>query len=149
MALKRKEKTLKVIPILEVQSSSDLPARLEIISEQTGLSTLNLLQKWMLQEETLIGIMQRNKEPKVEQAEKRPAPQKNTDDKRKSTEAIPSDPGNPNYRKTLVKMAQKLKKSGMSLNKIAENFNEEKVPTVSGTGKWYYSSIANLLNSKR
>ena len=38
---------------------------------------------------------------------------------------------------------------GMTLNKIAKTFNEERVPTVSGAGKWYYSSVANLLNAKK
>ena len=64
---------------------------------------------------------------------------------KKRTETIPSDLGNPNYRKTLIKRAQKLKKEGMTLKKIAETFNEEKVATMSGTGNWYPSSIANLL----
>jgi hypothetical protein len=40
-----------------------------------------------------------------------------------------------------------LKKEGMTLVKIAEIFNEENVQTVSGKGKWYSSSITNLLNS--
>ena len=141
----------KIIPILEVHSGSDLPVRLEKISAQTGLSPHNLLQKWMLQEETLIGIMQSNKEAKPAQAETQPDvdPQKNTDDQRKSTEGIPSDPGSPNYRKMLIKRIQKLKKEGMTLKKIAETFNEEKVLTVSGAGKWYSSSIANLMQSKK
>ena len=139
-----------MIPVLEVQSGSDLPAKLEKISEQTGLSSLSLLQKWMLQEETLIGIVQRNKESKPEQVETKPdvAQQKNTDAQRKSSDATPPDPGSPNYRKMLIKRVQKLKKAGMSFNKIAQTFNEEKVLTVSGTGKWYTSSITNLLKSK-
>ena len=151
LALKKDAKSpVKMIPILEVQSDSELPAKLETISEQTGLSPLSLLQKWMLQEETLIGIIQRTKEPKAEQTETRSnaeSPQ-NTDDQRKNPEAIPPDPSSPNYRKMLIKRVQKLKKEGMTLNKIAKTFNDEKVLTVSGTGKWYSSSIANLLQSK-
>jgi hypothetical protein len=118
--------------------------------EQTGISPPDLFLKWVLQEETLIGVMQRNKEPMAEQAETRPdvAPQKGTAAQKKSAETIPPGPGDPNYRKTVVKRAQKLKKEGMTLKKIAETFNEEKVATVSGTGKWYSSSVANLLNSK-
>ena len=55
----------------------------------------------------------------------------------------------PGYRKELVKRAKMLKKEGMTHNKIAKTFNDEKVPTVSGTGKWYANSIANLLKSKK
>jgi hypothetical protein len=49
----------------------------------------------------------------------------------------------------LKRNAKKLKKEGMSQQKIAETFNEEKVATVSGTGKWYSSSINTLLNLKK
>ena len=39
--------------------------------------------------------------------------------------------------------------AGITLKKIAETFNDEKVSTVSGTGKWYASSINNLMKSKK
>ena len=141
----------KMIPMLEVQSGSDLPAKFERISEQTGLSPLSLLQKWMLQEETLIGIMQRSKETKADQTEAIPdvALQKNTDDQRKSAESIPIDPDSPKYRKSLIKRVQKLKREGMTISRIAKTFNEENVQTVSGKGKWYSNSIVSLLHSKR
>ena len=94
--------------------------------------------------------MQSHKEPMKEQTEKRPgvAPQKNTAAQKKNSESIPPNTGNPSYRKTLIKRVQKLKKEGMTLKKIADTFNEEKVPTVSGTGKWYTSSISLLFKSK-
>ena len=151
MALKRNtKKPAKIVPLLEVQSSSDLTVRLEKISKQTGLSSTSLLQKWILQEETLIGVMQRNKKPMKEQAETRldVAQQKTPAARKKRAKAIPSDSGKPNYRKELVKKATMLKKEGMTLQKIAQTFNEEKVATVSGTGKWYASSISLLLKSK-
>ena len=127
---------------LELPFDSDLLLRMEKISEQTGLSSLSLLQKWILQEESLIGVIQRNKETAPKRAKARP-------DVSKSSKAVQPGPGNPEYRKTLVKRALKLKKEGMTLKKVAETFNDEKVPTVSGTGKWYSSSINNLLNSKK
>jgi intein-encoded DNA endonuclease-like protein len=61
---------------------------------------------------------------------------------------ISLDPNSPDYRKTLVKKTKKLKKEGMTLKQIAETFNDEKVLTLSGTGKWYASSINNLLSKK-
>ena len=62
---------------------------------------------------------------------------------------ISLDHKSPGYRKEILKMAGTLKKKGMTHNKIAKTFNDGKIPTVSGTGKWYASSIANLLHSKR
>jgi hypothetical protein len=58
------------------------------------------------------------------------------------------NPATPDYRKILVERAKELKKEGKTLVKIAEIFNEENLQTVSGKGKWYSSSIVNLLNSK-
>jgi hypothetical protein len=38
-----------------------------------------------------------------------------------------------------------MKEQGMSSVKIAEQFNKEGVMTVSGTGKWYSSSVFQFL----
>jgi hypothetical protein len=155
MARRKNLKDQPKTALLEIPSSSDLPLRLEKISEQTGLSPLNLLQKWILQEESLIGVIQRSKDPAPEQAGAKAPPHKGQVRSKanpsvsKSAKVVPSVPGNPNYRKTLVNRAKKLKKEGMTLKKIAETFNDEKVQTMSGTGKWYASSINNLLNSKK
>ena len=67
---------------------------------------------------------------------------------REQAETEKIDPNSPNYRKILIKRAKKLKKKGITLAKIAEIFNEENLQTVSGKGKWYSSSIINLLSSK-
>ena len=151
MALRKNVKNQPKTGLLEIPLNSDLLLRIERISGKTGLSSLNLFQKWVLQEESLIGLMQRNKEQAAEQTETRPsvAERKNPAAQRKRTEAVPSDPGSPGYRETLVKRAKQLKKEGMTLKKIAETFNDEKVSTVSGTGKWYASSIDNLMKSKK
>ena len=151
MAFKRvKKNTTKTIPLLEIQPDGNLQARIEKISERTGLSTHDLFQKWILQEETLIGIIRNNKsmEEKAETS-RDDKPQRKPVARRKSTESVLTDTSSLNYRKTLIKMAMKYKKDGMTLKKIAETFNEEKVLTVSGAGKWYSSSIANLMKAKK
>ena len=51
---------------------SDLRSRIEKISEQTGLDFVNLLQKWMLQEESLIGRMRYGEGRAAEKGEIRP-----------------------------------------------------------------------------
>ena len=138
MALRRNVKNQDNAITIELPIDSDLLLRMEKISEQTGLSCLSLFQKWVLQEESMIGLMRYGKgqtAKKVEVGKK--TSQRQTSDKTVDL----------NYRKTLAKRAKKLKKEGMTLKKIAEIFNEEKVATVSGIGKWYTSSIAWLMNS--
>ena len=149
MALRKavKQKPEKII-IHNVPIGSDLQSRLEKISKQTGLSHANLIQKWILQEEFLIGLARYGKERETAQAKKnRKADRQQISDFSEQEETVVIDHGNPNYRKMLAKKAKKLKKEGMTLKKISETFNEEKVATVSGTGKWYTSSISWLLNS--
>ncbi|MDR2175566.1 MAG: hypothetical protein LBO82_06480 [Synergistaceae bacterium] len=150
MAFKKEaKKRLKAVPFLEEPENSDLPERLQKISEQTGLSSLSLLQKWILQEESLIGLMQRSKTQTAKQSEilHDASPQQSSDvqEREKNTEVSPDSP---NYRKMLIGKAEKLKNAGATLVKIAAIFNEEKLPTVSGKGKWYSSSLTVLLNSK-
>ena len=131
--------------------NKDMLFRIKDIVEQTGLSPSDLFLKWILQEEALIGLTLRNKGETAEQAKTRPRviSQKIPVAQEKSAEAVPLKPSNPNYRKTLAKRIKQLKKEGMTLKKIAEIFNDETIPTVSGTGKWYSSSIANLMNSRK
>ena len=138
------------MPLLEISSGSDLPLRLEKISEQTGLTFLELLQNWILQEESLINTIQQNDVPIPKQTETHPniPDQKNPVAKRERPKTVPPEASSLRYRTMLVKRAKRLKKAGMTLKKIAETFNDEKMPTVSGAGKWYASSIANLLKSK-
>ena len=52
-----------------------------------------------------------------------------------------AEPADPDYRIKLIRRIQKLKKEGIGAKKIAELFNSEGIRTVSGTGKWYASSI--------
>jgi len=151
MAVKKKIKERPEESYWKPLISDELLFRIMTIAGQTGVSPPDIILKWVLQEEALIGFMKNNKEPMKEHAETRPSidPQKNTAVRKKRAETIPSDSGGPNYRKTLIKRAQKLKKDGMTLKKIAETFNEEKVLTVSETGKWYASSVSNLLKPKK
>jgi hypothetical protein len=143
----------------EMPVNSDLSARVQKISEQTGLSPQDLFRKWVLQEESLIGLMrqgQSGKEQKTQKAQaaerketrtkisRQPVPASR---KRKEAQKADSHDGE-KYQKTLIQRAAKLKKEGMTLVKIAEVFNAENLQTISGKGKWYASSLIRLLNSK-
>jgi hypothetical protein len=146
---------IEIVSPLEIPFS-DLSARLQKISEQTGLSSHNLLQKWILQEESLIGLMQhgqRGQEQKGHTAEQekalpevsqQPVPASR---RREETQEAGSH-GGANYRKTLIERAMKLKKEGMTLAQIAEVFNDENIQTLSGKGKWNAGPLARFLNAK-
>ena len=146
----RKRKKQPQTIILDVPFDSDLALRIGKISEQTKLSLPDLVQKWVLQEESLIGLMRYGKEqmPAQTDGEYPSTDQRQATDVQEEDETAEDGPGSPNYRKMLFKRAKKLRKEGITLRGIAETFNEEKLPTVSGTGKWYTSSITWLMNSK-
>jgi hypothetical protein len=149
MAVRKKNiKSQPETTIPEIAITQDLRSRIEKISEQTGLNTPALFQKWVLQEESLIGLIQRSRNETTEQAPNQPAVvTQQVSDVQKQEEFEEINPDDPNYRKILIKRVKKLKKEGITLVKIAEIFNEENVQTVSGKGKWYSSSITNLLKS--
>ena len=155
MALRKnvKQETEK-ITLLDVPIDSDLPIRMENISKQTGLSHFNLVQKWILQEESLLGFMSYRKEqtePGTARRKTTGAEKQEVKEVKEVTAAVDPliNPKSADYRKTIARKAKKLKKEGMTLKKIAETFNEEKVSTISGTGKWYTSSITWLINSAK
>jgi hypothetical protein len=145
---KMKQKKTEFIP--EIPVNSDLFPRLQNISEQTGLSFYDILQKWVLQEESLIGLLQRGKEnsPLQTEARQEPSRKRASGARRQKKNSNSDSPYNAEYRKTLVERAAKLKQDGMTLKKIAEIFNEEKVSTARGKGIWYPSSIIRLLKDK-
>ena len=131
--------------------SKDMVFRIMKIVEQTGLSPTDLVQKWILQEESMIGLMQSRKDQTIKQpkmAADTPV-KKTVTVRKKGAKDVSLDHKNPGYRKELVSKVKKLKKAGMTFKKIAETFNDEKVATISGTGKWYASSINILLNPKK
>jgi hypothetical protein len=149
MAFRKNARSQVETITFQVPAGSDLLSRIEKISAQTGLGTQDLFQKWVLQEESLIGLMRRGQDPAAEEAEMCPdIPAQQIPDVQEQEETVEVGPDSPNYRKNLIERVKKLKKEGTTLVRIAEIFNEENVQTVSGKGKWYSSSIINLLNSK-
>jgi len=48
------------------------------------------------------------------------------------------------YKLQIIKKINELKDSGLTLTKIAEKFNKEKVKTLSGTGKWNPGTLSKL-----
>ncbi|MDR1515538.1 MAG: recombinase family protein [Synergistaceae bacterium] len=137
-------------PFFEIPINSDFPSRLQNILEQTGLSSYDILQKWILQEESLIGFFKRSKEDFSRQAEARQGtPRKQASSVGRQKKTLNTGPRySSSDRETLVAKAARFKEDGMTLKKIAETFNEEQMPTARGKGKWYPSSIVRLLKYK-
>jgi hypothetical protein len=150
MALRKNLKSQIKTIVFQIPIDSDLPSRIENISEQTGLDTLDLFQKWVLQEESLIGLMRHSGDHTTKQAETHSeADREQVPDVQEQKEPEKINPHDkPNYRKMLVKRAKKLQKEGMTLNRIAKTFNDENLPTVSGTGKWHATSLIRFLNAE-
>jgi hypothetical protein len=46
---------------------------------------------------------------------------------------------------SLMCQIKTLREAGMSLSAIAQKFNQDNVPTVSGSGKWHHGAISRLL----
>ena len=149
MALRKNARQETKTINVKVPIYSDLSFRLEKISKQTGLSNFNLIQKWVLQEESLLGIMLYKERMEQTAPSKRTVRQKKISGVKEQGDPAAIDPQSQAYRKALAKRVKKLKKEGMTFKKIAETFNDENISTVSGTGKWYTSSITWLLNSMK
>ena len=122
--------------------SEELLFRIKNIVEQTGISQTDLFLKWVLQEESWIGLIQSAQGQTASQS-------KTVVNKPVQKVKGTKDASAKDDRKELVKKAEALKKKGLSYKKIAEIFNDEKIPTMSGAGKWYASSTSNLLKSKK
>ena len=149
MAIRKTVKSQNRTITIDVPANSGLARKLEKVSKQTGLSPHELLQKWILQEESMIGVIHRSQGQAPEQIEEGPdfpADEIPTAQGRNSKD-LPHN--SPEYRRMLFRKAKQLRKAGMTLKKIADTFNDENLVTVSGSGKWYSSSIVNLLNSKK
>ena len=145
MAIKRNLKSKSEEEFWKPLISDELAFRIMNIAGQTGISPPDVILKWVLQEEAWIGLMQSGK---AQTATPPKTAADNSVRKKKGANDVPLDHKSPGYKKELVKRVKKLKKEGMTLKKIAETFNDEKVPTVSGTGKWYSSSVSGLLSTK-
>ena len=146
MAIKKNKKDRPEKESWKPLISAELLFRIMNIVGQTGISPPDLILKWVLQEESWIGLIQSGKGQTTTQSK---TALNNPVQKEKDAKDVPLDHKSTGYRKELVKKAEMLKKKGMTHNKIAKSFNDEKIPTVSGTGKWYASSVNNLLKSKK
>jgi transcriptional regulator of heat shock response len=151
---KKKEKQSEKDFEIKIPSDSDLPERIKRISGLTGLSDYELVQKWLVQEESVLNtsryyvetIQSRLQENFTEQLRSVLREFQKTVKPKAVKETKETKPEKPeNYRQTLSQRIQNMRDEGMSFVKIADQLNQEGVSTVSGSGKWYASSVFQLL----
>jgi hypothetical protein len=136
---------------IKIPSDSGLPARMEKISSLTGLSNYELLQKWLVQEESVLNVSRYYVETTQAKLQQNFAEQlrsvlhefKKTPQSKAAIETTPEK--SQDDRQTLLQRIQNMRDEGMSFVKIADQLNQEGVSTVSGSGKWYASSVFQLL----
>ena len=111
MAIKKNAKNSGgMTPLMEALADDDLSGRIETISEQTGLSLKKLLQKWLLQEEQMVGIIRRCEQDLQENILKHIGTL--SDILRQQAFDVPLEFADENYKKTLVGRIRKLREEG-------------------------------------
>ena len=147
---KKKGKPFEKSFEIKIPSGSDLPERMERISGLTGLSDYELLQKWIVQEESVLNASRYYAETMQAKLQQNFTEQlrsvlhefQKTGKPKAAKETKPEK--SEDYRQTLLERIQNMRDEGTSFVKIADQFNQEGVPTVSGIGKWYASSVFHL-----
>ncbi|MDR1622409.1 MAG: hypothetical protein LBS00_08555 [Synergistaceae bacterium] len=144
MVFKGKEQSQKKMSRIEVPS--DLSDRIQHVSEHTKLPYGELLQKWLKQEENVIAV-ERYKEDILQWKQHVEAQLIALQRQIFTLQGTPSSAGfnESEYRRSLLKKIKNLRDQGMTFVKISEQFNDEGIATVTGTGKWYPSSISQFL----
>jgi hypothetical protein len=160
MAERKKGKARKNSLVIEFPANSNLPERLQSLVEKTGLDVCELLQKWVTQEENAFdtrwkGLTKYQKRTvealeeyirDLKQKDKTSAAPATASVKKaapeKSKPAKKTAEPKQSKKEDVVKKIKALKAEGLAFKAIADRLNEEGIPTISGKGKWYGSSVA-------
>jgi hypothetical protein len=143
------EEREKTMAVLQIPPGSTIPDRLMKIIEHTSLSYRGLLEKWLHQEEASIEAARLAGEEILRRAEERVAALEKKVLRLEGKTVREEGPEKTRDRKMLVSQALSLRKAGKTYKQIAELFNEEKAPTVSGRGKWSPSMVIHLLDDRK
>ncbi|MDR1978725.1 MAG: hypothetical protein LBQ42_08325 [Synergistaceae bacterium] len=116
------------------------------VSEYTKLSYGELLQKWIGQEERIINA-ERCEEELLKWKQHIETQLIGIQRQIFDLQGTPTGEGfnEHEYRRALLKRIKSLRAQGMTFVDISEQFNRESIATVTGTGKWYPSSISQFL----
>ena len=142
------EEREKAMASLQIPPDSTIPDRLIKVIQYTSLSHRGLLEKWLHQEEASIDAAKLAEEEISRRAEERVAALEKKVLRLEGKTVRAEYPEKAQDKKMLVSQALSLRKAGKTYKEIAELFNEEKAPTVSGRGKWSPSMVIHLLGNK-
>jgi hypothetical protein len=139
----------RMMAILQIPPGSALPERLMEIIEYTKLPYLALLEKWLHQEEASIEAAKRTEEEISKRVEERVAILERKVFRLENKDMRWESPSRAQYKQMLVFQVLSLRKAGKTYKQIAELFNEEKAPTISGRRRWSPSMAINLLGNNK
>ena len=131
------EEREKLMSILQVPPDTTLPDRLIKVIQYTSLSFRGLLEKWLHQEEASIEAAKLAKEEILRQVETR------IDILEKKVLRLEGK------RVRWDDRDKSFIKAGKTFKQIADLFNGENTPTLSGRGKWSTASVQRLFYSKK
>jgi hypothetical protein len=143
------EEREKMMAALQIPPESTIPDRLVKVIQYTSLSYRGLLEKWLHQEEVSIEAAKLAEEEISRRAEERIAALEKKVLRLEGKTVRAEYPEKAQDRRMLVSQALSLRKAGKTYKQIAELFNEEKAPTVSGRGKWSPAMVIHLLGNKK
>ncbi|MDR1376823.1 MAG: hypothetical protein LBJ22_04870 [Synergistaceae bacterium] len=141
-----KRKEMAPQKTLKIEVPNELPSKMENISELTKLSYAELLRKWVSQEENVLNA-EHYEEDLLKWRQHVEAQLIALQRQVFNLQRTSADEGvdELEYRKTLLNKIKNLRNQGMTFVKISDQFNNEGIATVTGTGKWYPSSISQFL----
>jgi hypothetical protein len=154
---------------ISLPASSDLPERFRRLSEETGAEPHDLIEKWLDLEEKLSSVQRclqdmvfsrwrLNVEAQAAELnkeflqsddaanEKEIRPQKKPVSPKTKTRVVAPETG---LGETVLKKVEALKAQGMTLRAIAQSLNTDRVPTLSGRGEWYASTLSRFLSKSK
>jgi hypothetical protein len=138
------EERERVMSILQVPQDTTLPDRLMKVIQYTSLSFRGLLEKWLHQEEASIEAAKLAKEEILRQVETRIDILEKKVLRLEGKRVRWDDRDKTEFKRMLVSEILSFRKAGKTFKQIADLFNEERTPTLSGKGKWSTASVMRL-----
>jgi hypothetical protein len=143
------EERERVMSILRVPPDTTHPDRLMKVIQYTSLSFRGLLEKWLHQEEASIEAAKLAKDEILRQVETRIDILEKKVLRLEGKRVRWEDRDKVEFKRMLVSEILSFRKAGKTFKQIADLFNEENTPTLSGRGKWSTASIMRLFYAKK
>jgi hypothetical protein len=143
------EERKRLMSILQVPPDTALPDRLIKVIQYTSLSFRGLLEKWLHQEEASIEAAKLAKEEILRQVETRIDILEKKVLRLEGKRVRWDDRDKTEFKRMLVSEILSFRKAGKTFKQIADLFNEERTPTLSGRGEWSTASVMRLFYPKK